>query len=72
MVSAKGKRKIVVSGKVYFWLVRKNERGIPRIHIMSEDKKIMIERPVLDTEVPVTPSYIEKLIKENVNEHANI
>lgn len=72
MVSSKGKRKIVVDGVTYFWFVSKNERGIPRIHIMSEDKKTMLERPMFDTETPVIPAYIETLIKENVSEYANI
>lgn len=54
MVSKKGKRKIEYHGEIYYWFVRKNDKGIPRIHILSENKKINLEYPLFDTEVPVT------------------
>ncbi|MBQ8824502.1 MAG: hypothetical protein IJZ64_04645 [Ruminococcus sp.] len=62
MVSKKGKRKIEYNGSTFYWFVRKNNSGIPRIHILSEDKKINLEYPLFDTEIPVTKRYIERLL----------
>ena len=60
----KGKRKHIYNNETYYWFVRKNSEGIPRIHIISDDKKINLERAVFDTEVPVTGAYINKLLDE--------
>ena len=59
MVSKKGKRKIEYNGEIFYWFVRKNNKGIPRIHILSENKKINLEYPLFDTEVPVTAREIK-------------
>ena len=64
MVSKKVKRKIVYEGKIFFWFVRTNDDGNLRIHILSEDKKINLEHPPFDSEVPVMPSYIRRLLDE--------
>ena len=64
MVSKKGKRKMDYEGKVFYWFIRKNSEGIPRIHILSEDKKLHLEYPLFDREVPVVSSYIRKLLKD--------
>ena len=63
MVSKKGKRKLEYNGTVFYWFVRKNAAGIPRIHILSEDKKINREYPCFDSEEPVVPSYIRQLLE---------
>ena len=63
-VSPKEKRKHIYNNETYYWFVRKNSEGIPRIHIISEDKKIHLERAMFDTEVPVTGAYINKLLDE--------
>ncbi len=68
MVSKKGKRKIVYEEKIFYWFVRTNEEGKIKIHILSEDKKINLERPPFDSEVPVTPSYIRRLLDEYFSE----
>ena len=39
-----------------------DDNGRLRIHILSEDKKINLEYPPFDSEVPVTPSYIRRLL----------
>lgn len=39
MLSKKGKRKLVFKGNAYYWYIKYQE-GSPKIHIMSEDKKI--------------------------------
>ena len=63
-VSSKGKRKHIYNGETYYWYVRKNSDGNTRIRIVSEDKKISIESPVFDTEVPVTGAYINTLLEK--------
>ncbi len=63
-VSPKGKRKYIYNNETYYWFVRKNSEGIFRIHIISYDKKINLERPMFDTEVPVTGAYINTLLDE--------
>ncbi|MBR4083988.1 MAG: hypothetical protein IKK33_06855 [Lachnospiraceae bacterium] len=68
MVSKKGKRKIVYEGKIFYWFVRANDEGMLRIHIISEDKKTYLEYPPFDSEVPVTPSYIRRLLDEYFSE----
>ena len=64
MISQKGKRKLIYEGEIFCWFVQVNSTGSHRIHIMSEDKKVHLKRPFLDTEVPVTPAYIRKLLEE--------
>lgn len=63
VVSKKNKRKITYKGMIYYWYVRINERG-HRIHILSEDKKVHLEFPFLDTELPVTPQRIREHLRE--------
>ena len=67
-ISPKGKRKHIYNNETYYWFVRKNSEGIPRIHIISDDKKINLERAVFDTEVPVTGAYINGLAGEMAQE----
>lgn len=62
MVAKKGKRKIEYEGNIFYWFVRADDNGRLRIHILSEDKKINLEYPPFDSEVPVTPSYIRRLL----------
>lgn len=62
MVSRKGKRQIEYCGETFYWFVRKNENNIPRIHIFSEDKKIRLEYPLIDTEISVTSKEIVRLL----------
>ena len=64
MVSKKGKRKFEYEGKSFYWFIRTNDVGILKIHILSNDKKINLEYPMFDSEVPVTPSYIKKLLDD--------
>ena len=63
-VLPKRKRKHIYNNETYYWFVRKNSEGIPHIHIISDDKKINLERAVFDTEVPVTGAYINILLDE--------
>lgn len=69
MVLKKGKRKLIYNETVFYWYVRKNSEGIPRIHILSEDKQINLELSPFDTEVPVTPKEIEMNLERYFNEN---
>ncbi|MDE7477127.1 MAG: hypothetical protein K2M91_04110 [Lachnospiraceae bacterium] len=71
MVSKKNKRKIEYEGINYYWFVRVNERG-HRVHIISDDKKVHLEYPFLDTEIPVTPRDIRNHLTEHYNEIKNL
>lgn len=64
MVSGKNKRKIDYNGQSFYWFVRINSENQYRIHILSEDKAINLQYPRFDSEVPVTPVYIRKLLDE--------
>lgn len=64
MVSKKGKRKLVYEGKSFYWFVRANPNGVPRIHILSEDKKINLEYPLFDRKNLSTAAYVKHLLKE--------
>lgn len=64
MVSKKGKRKVVYEDKVFYWFLRADLAGIPKIHILSEDKNINLEYPLFDREVPVLSAYVLQLLKE--------
>lgn len=64
MISRRGKRKLTYEGENFCWFVRVDSTGAHRIHIMSEDKKVNLQRPFLDTEEPVTPAYVRKLLEE--------
>ena len=66
MVSKKNMRKIEYEGTSYYWYVRVKDHS-HRVHIISEDKKVHLEYPFLDTEIPVTPEDIRKHLKEYHN-----
>ena len=63
MVAKKGKRKI------FYWFVRVDDNGNMRIRILSDNKKINLEYPPFDSEVPVTPSYIRSLLDNYFMNH---
>ena len=64
--------------RFWYWFVRANLLGIPKIHIFSKDKKIHLEYPLFDREVPVVPYYVRQLLsiyleeeKRNENDTKN-
>ena len=67
MVSKKGKRKLEYEGKIFYWFIRKDSAGRPKIHILSEDKKINLVRPFQDAEEPLSV-YIRYLLNEYYEE----
>lgn len=68
MILKKGKRKIVFQEHIFYWFVRTNPAGYQKIHIMSEDKKVNLEFPPIDSEVPIEPSYIKELLKKHFDQ----
>lgn len=64
MVAKKWKSKIEYDGKIFYWFVRAGDSGSLRIHILSEDKKTKLQYPPFDSEVPITPSYIRRLLND--------
>ncbi len=69
MISQKGKRKLIYEGENFCWFVRVSFQKGHRIHIVSEDKKLHLEYPFLDTETPVTSAYVRKLLREYFRKH---
>lgn len=63
MVFKKNKRKIHYEGTNYYWYVRVNGHS-HRVHIISDDKKVHLEYPFFDTEIPVTPKDIRNHLKK--------
>lgn len=66
MVHSKNKRKFEYDGNTYYWYVRLTNRG-HRVHILSTDKKVHLEYPFLDTDVPVTPQDIRNHLRDYLN-----
>ena len=64
MIAKKGKRKIEYNGELYYWFVRTDKANISKIHILSDDKKINLEYPLFDSEIPATPAYIKHLLDD--------
>ena len=63
MVSKKNKHKIEYEGTSYYWYVKVNDHS-HRVHIISNDKKVHLEYPFFDIEIPVTPQDIRNHLKE--------
>ncbi len=61
MVSDKGKRKLQYGDKTYYWWIRKNNAGYPRIHI-SEDRDVYLEKS-FDKEIGIGTGYIVRILR---------
>lgn len=70
MISPKGKRKLIYAGKVFYWFVRIDASG-HRIHILSNEEKLHLRYPFIDTEISVTPGYIRKLLEKHYGKTAD-
>lgn len=64
MVAQKSKRKIEYNGNLYYWFIQSDEANILKIHVLSSDKKMNLEYPLFDREVPVTPAYVKHLLDD--------
>ena len=62
-LNTKMKTKILYNNKSFYWFVRIENTGEHRIHILSEDKKFNKTYQLFDTEVPVTPSDIIRILQ---------
>lgn len=62
MVLKKNKRKIVFNNSVFYWYVRIDD-SCHRLHIISDDKKIHLVYPFIDTEMPVTPQLVIECLR---------
>ena len=63
-VNAKNKRKLIYNGQLFYWYVRKKQDGIPRLHIISDNKKVNLDRPLFDAEVTVVREYVVKQLDD--------
>jgi len=62
MVNEKGKRKLEFQGESYYWYVKKDMNGIPKIHIISADKKLQLKY-YFDKEMIISPAYIKETLQ---------
>lgn len=51
-------------GILYYWFIQSDEANILKIHVLSSDKKMNLECPLFDREVPVTPAYVKHLLDD--------
>ena len=61
-ISKKGKRELEYDGKLYYWYIKKDENGFPKIHIMSDDKKLQLVE-YFDKELPISSDYIKNCLR---------
>lgn len=71
MISTKGKRKVNFGGETFYWYVKKNAMGSPKIHISSEDKKVRWEYG-FDREMTVDNGYIKKLLETHFENNGGV
>lgn len=69
MVSKKGTRKLEFEGNIFYWFVRRNAEGYKRIHILSEDKKVHLEFPPIDSGAIIEPAFIRERLKKYFASH---
>ncbi len=65
MISTKGKRKLEYENQTFYWYIKKDENGSPRIHILSEDKKLQLKFP-FDREIGIGTGYIIELLEKHL------
>lgn len=70
MVSKKRTRRLEYKGNIFYWFVRRNQLGVLRIHILSADKKIHLEYPLIDSECIVTPKDVREHLEKYYGEEA--
>lgn len=58
--------------KIFYWFVRRNQFGLIRIYILSEDKKIRLEFAPIDSEDIVEPNDIRRLLDDYFEARENI
>lgn len=63
MINTKRKRKIVFREKTFYWYIKKDETGYPHIVVFSEDKKIRLNAPLIDSESIGGPRDVAELLE---------
>lgn len=63
----KGKAQDGIQWRGLLLVCEENREGVPRIHILSEDKKVNLEFPLFDSEVSTTRQEIERLLKQQIH-----
>ncbi len=63
MISKKGKRKIIFRGQTFYWYIKKDEVGYPCVFVFSEDKRLRLKAPLIDSEAIGGPVDAADLLK---------
>ncbi|MEO3944863.1 hypothetical protein [Gorillibacterium sp. CAU 1737] len=66
MLNAKGKRKLEFRGSHYYWYIKLHD-GTPKIHILSEDKKVQLCYG-FDKELSIAKSYVIDLLSQHLDQ----
>jgi len=61
LISERGKRKLEYQGTFYYWYIKKDFGGVPKIHIISDDKKLYLIY-AFDRERVISPMYIQDIL----------
>lgn len=64
MISEKGKRKLEYQGNVYYWYIENDKDGVPKMRIISDDKKLQLTRG-FDSEMVISSMYIKEVLKKH-------
>lgn len=64
MINEKGKKKLEFQGENYYWFVRKDTDGSPKLHIISADKKLQLKYG-LDKEMTISAAYIKDVLQKH-------
>ena len=67
MISEKGKRKLEYQGKMYYWYIKKDTNGFPKIRIISDDKKLQLTHG-FDREMMISSAYIKETLRKHLSE----
>jgi len=64
LISEKGKRKLEYQGNVYYWYIENDKDGVPKMRIISDDKKLQLTRG-FDSEMVISSMYIKEVLKKH-------
>jgi len=67
LLSEKGKRKLEYQGRIYYWYIKKDADDVPKICIISDDKKLQLKHG-FDREMIIGPAYIKGLLQRHFTE----
>lgn len=67
MIATKGKRKLRFRDQDFYWWIKKERDGNPRIHIISADKKVYLKK-AFDREIGIGTGYIVNILRDYFEE----